>query len=960
MGSVASPWNACMPDFCRPRYRASALASALVAASVWASASAGAAIGPPPNAALVAAPFVPPEAAPPASSGIESGQQGPKGQGKKGQGKKGQGKKGQGKGGQGQKGHGKQGQGPSAPKGAPKGGAQGKGGAPQGGGGAAAQPKAAKPVQSDFNIDPGRLGTIYPQPASILVDDEIVHLESHGGCEQTLRELAADPGGGFGAVWQDVRNGNLGLYFGRLDARGAVQPGEAPVNPPFTSRQFEPALAFAASSGGAVAWFSTNIARQGVTVRFFDDNGAFPGAPVPLGTQRDSSSAAAREGRAGRGADGGATGGNDAGAGVIVPDIAYGAAGGAVAWAEGTQVYLQRFKGARESEGKALEINPSGPAASGPPQIAIDGAGRTLVAFDTGAGVALALIGAGDQTLVKCGAGKLEQLVLDPAAPNAAWILVRDGDGFVARHFVDRAVASELRLDAAVGAASARLAAWVPGNALALLTEGAPAAASAFEIRLLAADGKPLLPDPIRLPDERALRPRGAQIACQGSALVVAWTDDRNGEPDVYYRFLDPQAPMSEDRRFNADELSSSQTNVVIAGGADSALIAWQDERDGAPRIWARRIVQTGEGTHLAAEELPVGGRAVVPGQAAPPNADAPAARSPAAAQNRDGRFFVAWAEEGGHGLTLRGEVFGATGAPAAAPFDLDPGQVASAAAPGVVALLENRGYLVLWAREDGTLVSARVSLSGKLESGPQVVLTPRARARNPALARLDSGRIIGAWDVKAGKEGAYLQGVFLTEDGRPDGDAIDFEATPSGTGDLDPSLAPAAGGGFLMSWTGNDSPARDVVARLFDGSGRPAGPPLALSVKSNEQDTSCAIRLADGSFVVAWEDDIVGVDQVVLRRVGADGRTLGPRCLLHQTGSVYVEDRTAGWIAPLGDGLVGAWDDRRRSRGHDIYVRALGARFDVGLAEAIEPEKPEQPAKPAKQGAPGAGASKR
>jgi len=133
------------------------------------------------------------------------------------------------------------------------------------------------------------------------------------------------------------------------------------------------------------------------------------------------------------------------------------------------------------------------------------------------------------------------------------------------------------------------------------------------------------------------------------------------------------------------------------------------------------------------------------------------------------------------------------------------------------------------------------------------------------------------------------------------------------------------------MAWCSgspNDA-SHDVVGRVFDSRGKPAGPLLPISPLANEQDYAQIVRLPDKTYVVAWEDDISGYDHTYVRRILPNARELGRIVRMNELETKAVEDRTAPQIAVLGDGFVGAWNDRRRSLGWDIYARILGPKFD-------------------------------
>jgi hypothetical protein len=173
---------------------------------------------------------------------------------------------------------------------------------------------------------------------------------------------------------------------------------------------------------------------------------------------------------------------------------------------------------------------------------------------------------------------------------------------------------------------------------------------------------------------------------------------------------------------------------------------------------------------------------------------------------------------------------------------------------------------------------------------------------------------------------------------GRPEGPELSFQSSP-GKGDWDPEPAAGPEGGFLLVWTGNEGVARDVLARRFDARARPLGPMLSVSPKLNEQDYPDVLRLGDGTWVVAWEDDISYRDHTYVRRIDAAGRTMGPERSLNQRVTKFAEHRSAPRIARLGDGFVGVWGDRRRGLGQDVFLRVVGPGFDAppGAGAAAE-----------------------
>ncbi len=471
--------------------------------------------------------------------------------------------------------------------------------------------------------------------------------------------------------------------------------------------------------------------------------------------------------------------------------------------------------------------------------------------------------------------------------------------------------------------AGADLARWQGG--LALLAERA---SGSLELHLLDFEGRRSEDQATVVSSPEARRVEDARIAANGATLFVAWTDSRNGDSDIYGRTVDPKAPpekrLGPERRLNSDTASSGQIRPVVAGAGQRAVIAWQDDRDVQPHVYARFVTWPGG---FAGDEFLV--PAALPGSTVP--ASDAARASPTVAMREDGSFLVAWVEGPAKHVAPRAQLFGADGRAVCDPIRLPdlaraPSRIAS------VALPDDRGYLLAW--DDASqraLLAVRIAPEGKLAAEPRPCANAaKGGIQEPALALVEGGGVLAAWSRDPGDGVWAVAARTLDLDGVPHADEMSFERTMRGQ-DWDPSLAPATGGGFVMSWCSGarDDSGHDVVARAFDAQGRPAGPLLPISPLANEQDHGHVVRLADGAWVVAWEDDISMHDQTYLRRIAKNGKDLGPIVLINELPTLCIPDRQSPAIAALADGLCAVWSDRRRSKGWDVYAKVLGPGFD-------------------------------
>lgn len=788
----------------------------------------------------------------------------------------------------------------------------------------------------------GELGTIYPQPSDVIVDDTLVHQDETGGIDQTLEALVGGPAG-YAAVWIDGRDGNRGLYAGRLGAGGRRTVAEQPVNPPVTTRQFHPAIAMSPAGNGGVVWFFTRFGVEGEHVRFFADDGTFAkgispvaSSPAPAGEERGPAAGRGAAPRDSGGRNGAAGGAGRGGGAQLDPALAYGADGkGLVAWAPGGRVTVRPFlwadRGQRLTQGEVL-LDEKGPrATSGLRIISVPGGGFAA-AWNVDGGIQR-WRGAADGRGKVLGVVPGALLDLAPTADGAT-MLVQEKDRVLIRDVFTGAGGPVLTQGVYD---SGKLAAWSQGIVIVLERvaggRGRDARTEGLCVRIDPdgqVEAEPLAP----LLGGGAVPGGGTRVASMGpeaSEYLLAWTERREGNEDVYFRLFGTDGPSTAPMRWNTDVGSARQHYVNIASNGNEAVIVWQDGRNaGDDHVFARRIGSDGG---FAGDEFQMGLRPRGDGDAGGEfDSSAPEQRMPAVAVAANGGFLAVWKEQRSAGWRLVAQRFAADNRPAGAPFALDPDGDASLAWPSaVIALGGGRGYAVAWVRGASQVAVARLPLEeGRIPTPIALPGAPGSRVHRPALAELDDGRVFLAWDEQQTDRKPRLRGRFLSRDLAPEGQEVSFGPSPWGNGDLDPSLAPTAGGGFIMAWTANEGPTRDVYARVFDGRGSAVTAPIQVSVKNNEQDFPEICRLADGSFFVVWEDDISYRDHIHAARIDPETWTLGPRVTLNQREAAFNETRTLGVAAPLGEGIATAWIDIRRSLGQDVYTRVIGNSFDV------------------------------
>jgi hypothetical protein len=722
---------------------------------------------------------------------------------------------------------------------------------------------------------PGTFGTYTPEAAQKRFADTTVHTDTHGGTVQELQALSG-AAGGYSVLWRDHRDGLAGLYLARLGPRAERRGPEEVVHRPYAGRRLQPDLVVAPSGAGAVVWIHEVMNVPVVFGHAYNSEGHWEGpdrtlTPMPQSLQpRGGRDQGARQPRL-----------------ALRPEGGYYAAWlnrGGLHWVECDHELAPlgetRLFGGREV------------AVAGP--FAWIGTAQAPLAIWSADNQVLAARVDLDQRPRVIAEGK--HLDVQPTKEGALLLAEQGGRASVRvldprGELVGQPIAVGLEGEQALGIAA------LPGHA-AVLVESPTS--PRWRVDLLDLRKSALLRS---LPLEIADLKRGSvpRIAASGRELLVAWTANGGGDGDPSMLRVEPFAEGGAahgPERVATDAASSDQINPRIAAAGERGALVWVDRRSGEAQPWARRF----DGSGLVGVDwaLPARGASSVS----------------AIAMQDDGRFAIAWAEASGLAL----QAYSADGTAQGDCVRM------ARATPRELVLLPVRGardWRLFWV--EGEQQVQTISLAADLQaSGPALVLGIGQRVSATQL-------LGGAWVCVFDRRGerSELFGRSLSAGGQP-GEPFGFEATPSGH-DWDAALAPARDGGFLMSWTSGDidTPLRDIVARRFDARARPSGPLLWIGCTGNEQDTSDAITLADGSFLVAYEDDLSGYDHTLAQRIDPAGRRVGALVRLNQLEATHLEDRVAPRVAPFGAGFTAAFGDRRRSQGWDVSWTIYGPGFD-------------------------------
>ena len=267
------------------------------------------------------------------------------------------------------------------------------------------------------------------------------------------------------------------------------------------------------------------------------------------------------------------------------------------------------------------------------------------------------------------------------------------------------------------------------------------------------------------------------------------------------------------------------------------------------------------------------------------------------------------------------------------------------------VAMLADGRFVVAWrdfsqsgGDTSNAAIRAQIFNGDSTRSGGefQVNTTTLRDQQEPAAAGLVDGRFVVTWrdfsQTGADTSAGAIRAQIFNADGTMSGGEFVVNTTTF-RDQLEPAVAGLLDGRFVVAWqdfsqTGGDTSSAAIRAQIFNGDGTMSGGELLVNTATQfDQQTPTITTLADGRFVVAWEDNShTGADPslsaVRAQIFNADGTTSGSEFVVNAT-TLARQDQPG--IAALPDGrFVVAFHDESTTGG-DNDGGAIRARIFNG-----------------------------
>jgi hypothetical protein len=211
-------------------------------------------------------------------------------------------------------------------------------------------------------------------------------------------------------------------------------------------------------------------------------------------------------------------------------------------------------------------------------------------------------------------------------------------------------------------------------------------------------------------------------------------------------------------------------------------------------------------------------------------------------------------------------------------------------------------------------------------------------RQRQPAVSAAPNGDYLVTWDSQTQADGCCPD-IYLR---RYSGSGAELGGemlvnTTTADNQLEPALAVAPDGTFVVIWASYEQSGYDIRGRSFDAVGAAAGPDFKISLTNeNRQYNPSVAAVAGGDFAVAWDSVGAGAGfEVFGRLVSRLGNGIGEEFRVN-TPDLGPQSSPSAASGQSGDFLV-VWSGSGPGDGSGVF----GGRFSIALATPSQTPTP-------------------
>ncbi|MFC2085525.1 hypothetical protein ACFLS9_10735, partial [Bacteroidota bacterium] len=425
-------------------------------------------------------------------------------------------------------------------------------------------------------------------------------------------------------------------------------------------------------------------------------------------------------------------------------------------------------------------------------------------------------------------------------------------------------------------------------------------------------------------------------ISADGSGnFIMAWRDERNGDPDIYaQRFSSDGTPLGANLKVNDDDGSALQWRSSISSDSSgSFVITWEDGRNGGYRdIYAQRY--SSDGTPLGAN-LKVND-----------DQENTSQYYPSVSVDGSGNFVIAWTDSRNVGFDTYAQRYSNDGTALGANFKVNDDQDNANQFSPFISADGSGSFVIVW--EDGRndwqdeIYAQRYSSDGT-PLGANFKVNDDSSSEynyNPVISTDASGNFVIAWeDERAGDYNTDIYAQRYSGYGTPIGANFKVNDNQEDSWPGSPSISTDGSGNFVITWeNGDDDWQTDIHAQRFSGNGTPIGTNFKVNDDQGTTDQGAPSVCADdsGNFVITWGDDRnEWHSDIYAQRYSGDGTLIDANFKVNDDQFSAGQDNASICIDNNGNFVV-TWVDGRNDAG-DIYAQryssdgtGLGGNFRI------------------------------
>jgi hypothetical protein len=406
-------------------------------------------------------------------------------------------------------------------------------------------------------------------------------------------------------------------------------------------------------------------------------------------------------------------------------------------------------------------------------------------------------------------------------------------------------------------------------------------------------------------------------VGMDGSGnFAITWTDERNGNRDIYaQRYNSSGTPLGSNFMVNEYAGGSYQGSPAI--GMDTPgnfVITWHDNRQGPYfDIYAQRYNSNG---------IPQGSNFRV-------NDDVGSADhfSPAIALDSPGNFVISWTADPNGNWDICAQRYNSAGIPQGSNFKVNDDVGFAQQYSSACGMDGSGNFVITWEDQrnrNSDIYAQRYNYSATPQGSNFKVNDDLGTADQgyPAIAVNASGNFVITWiDGRSGNDDIYAQ--RYDSSGTPQSFNFMVNDDAGTITQWSPAIAMDDSGNFVITWQDERWVAFDIYAQRYDSSGNPMGPNFRVNDDLlgyiNQRFPAIAMD-GSGNFVITWEDARDGNVDIYAQRYDSSGTPQGSNFKVNDDAGPSVQRYTA--IAMDGSGnFVIAWEDERNGD-DDIYAQ--------------------------------------